>query len=279
MEHATISQLFDRGVVSVTGDDARTFLDNLITNDMALLDTHGAIFAGLLSPQGKILFEFFVVRAGEGYLLDVAVDQAAGLVKRLSMYKLRAKVDVAVAPDYKVLAGGSGLGVPDPRSPALGLRILSASAPEVTGTAEDYHARRIALGIPEGGKDYAFGDTFPHDALFDHLNGVSFNKGCYVGQEIVARMEHRGTARKRIVRITGTAPLPPAGTDVRAGEAAIGTIGSSSAGRGLAMLRVDRVAEFVAKGVPLTADGATIAPEMDDVARLMPRSPDPLAVG
>lgn len=288
MSTAKIALLPDRGVVAVTGEDALKFLDNVITNDMDLLDKQDAIFAGLLSPQGKILFDFIVVRDGSGFLLDVAKDQAAALVKRLSMYKLRAKVVIADrSGDFDVLAEWvEGRDLPeaafaDPRHLEMGWRRLVFRSEAVRGATsmlvsrdrpfDDYSAHRIALGVPEGGKDYGFGEAFPHEALFDQLHGVSFTKGCYVGQEIVARMEHRGTARKRIVRISGVGALPVASTEVLAGEVVIGEMGSSAGSNGLALLRLDRVNEFAAKGVGLTCGGVGVVPNADDVARLSPK--------
>lgn len=276
MTETFVAHLPDRGVVSLQGPDADKLLQSLITNDMAALAANTAIFAGLLTPQGKILADFFVLRSQDGVLIDVARDRAADLVKRLSMYKLRAAVDIRdLSAERQVLAcwGERPYSfdsmpetavVEDPRLAALGLRIVTSATfgssvmQATTGkpvTDAAYHAHRIATGVPEGGRDYAFGDTFPHEALFDQLHGVSFSKGCYVGQEIVARMEHRGTARKRIVTVTGTSPLPPAGTDIMAGDIAIGTLGQSDGRRGLALLRLDRAAEFKAKGVALTAAG------------------------
>jgi folate-binding protein YgfZ len=265
-----IAHLPDRGVVSVTGDDAGKFLQGLTTNDMALLGMAPAIHAGLLTPQGKILFDFFVIKTPDGYLLETLRDKTADLAKRLTMYKLRADVKISDASaDYRVLAvwgddAGSHrastdttISFPDPRLPALGLRILAdahASTGEGnTASADDYLAHRIALGVPEGGKDYAFGDSFPHEALFDQLGGVSFTKGCYVGQEVVSRMEHRRTARKRIVPVLGESRLPASGAEIKAGEVTIGTLGSVAADRGLALLRIDRAAEAMAKGLPLLA--------------------------
>lgn len=295
MTAAKIALLPDRGVVSVTGADAGKFLDGLITNDLGLLSSQGAIFAGLLSPQGKVLFDFFVMKDGDGYLLDTARDMAGDLVKRLTMYKLRASVtleDRSANTAILALWGPSPASFirevyPDPRCHGLGVRAHSLSqwasddALATNGqdaTADDYHAHRISLGIPEGGRDYVFGDTFPHEALFDQLHGVSFTKGCYVGQEIVARMEHRGTARRRIVRVRGEAPLPPVGTQIEAAGVTLGVMGTSAEGTGLAMLRLDRVAEFQAKGVALTAGGATIVPDPADVARLTRKAPDPIAL-
>jgi hypothetical protein len=271
---AFVAFLPDRGVVSVTGPDAEKLLQGLITNDMGLLTVQPAIHAALLTPQGKILFEFFVAKTANGYLLDVVRDKAADLTKRLNMYKLRASVDIRdMSSVHAVIALWNGTNVTpdsfftDPRLPALGLRaIVPASAATDTiaasgfaeVTAGVYHAHRIALGVPEGGKDYAFGDTFPHEALLDRLHAVSFTKGCYVGQEIVARMEHRNTARKRIVPVVSDRDLPRPGTGILAGDIAIGTLGSTAGHRGLALLRLDRAAEFIEKGVAIRADSSEI---------------------
>lgn len=280
MSQAKVSELPDRGVVSVTGPDAAKLLQGLITNDMSALATRPALFAGLLSPQGKILFDFIVAPHAGGFLLDCAKRVATDLAKRLTLYKLRAAVEIKDASAaYAVLAlwGDSttssgetagSVSFPDPRIADLGTRILAerrfvddiSSATNGEAVDEDaYHAHRIAIGVPEGGQDFAFGDAFPHEACMDQLNGVSFTKGCYVGQEIVARMEHRGTARKRVVPVQGDRTLPAAGTDVKAGDVSIGTLGTSSGERGLAMMRLDRAAEFKEKGVPLTAGDVMVA--------------------
>jgi tRNA-modifying protein YgfZ len=279
MTSARIARLADRGVVRVTGADAERLLQGIVSNDMGLLASQPAIHAALLTPQGKILFDFFVVRAGDGFLLEVARDKAVDLAKRLTLYKLRAKVDIQDASaEYQVLAlwGQSPLDrtepagavlFTDPRLPALGLRILAptslsrydlAIAELRDALPDDYHAHRIALGVPEGGKDYVLGDTFPHEADLDQLGGVSFGKGCFVGQEVVSRMQNRGNVRKRVVPIEGDGPLPSGG-EVRAGAAAIGTVGSVAASSGLALLRLDRAAEAEAKGQALTAGGIRIA--------------------
>jgi folate-binding protein YgfZ len=263
-----IAPLPDRGVVAVDGPDALTLLQGLITNDVRRLDAAPAMFAGLLSPQGKILFDFFVVRTPEGVLLDVVRDCAGDLVKRLSMYRLRAAVTIKdVSADHEVVAifGGSrttnlNLVYADPRRPELGARAIVATTERAdsTATAADYHDFRIGIGVPEGGRDYSFGEAFPHEALFDQLNGVSFTKGCYVGQEIVSRMEHRGTARRRIVPVSGTAGKLVEGQPVLGGEVEIGRIGSVAGGRALAMIRLDRAEEFAEKGVPLKAGDRTL---------------------
>lgn len=260
--------LDDRGVVAVDGPDAAKLLQGLVTNDVGLLETQPAIHAGLLSPQAKILFEFFVVKAPDGLLLDVAREKAAELVKRLTLYKLRAAVTLRDLSDRsRVFADfgaephlDHGIIYRDPRLAELGWRaILPADgANTIVADAGHYHAHRIALGVPEGGRDYAFGDAFPHEALFDQLNGVSFTKGCYVGQEVVSRMEHRGIARKRIVPVVASGGTLKSGDAVRAGEVEIGTVGSVCGARGLALLRLDRAEEFAAKGVPLVAGDATL---------------------
>ncbi len=237
---AGIAMLPDRGLVRVAGEDAEKLLQGVITNDMALLAGQPAIHAALLSPQGKILFEFFVGREGLGFLLETAASQAAALVKRLSLYRLRAKATIADVsslfatavswgPLHAALPDERAISFADPRLAELGTRILlpvpiKAKANGGASAGPDaYHAHRIALGVPEGGKDYAFGDAFPHEADLDQLHGVSFSKGCFIGQEVVSRMQNRGTSRKRVVPVTGEAPLTP-GAEITAGAAAIGTI-------------------------------------------------------
>ena len=283
--HSTV--LEDRGVVSVSGADAEKFLGGLITNDMSLLDADRrdgapALYAALLSPQGKILFDFLVVRTAEGFLLDTAREKAGDLAKRLSMYKLRAAVEIRdVSADYAVAAvwGDAPVSIDaiagahvlaDPRFAPLGLRVLvrvngaGDVLPSIGGTSvppESYHTWRIGLGVPEGGKDFAFGDTFPHEALLDQLHGVSFTKGCFVGQEVVSRMQHRATVRKRVVPVIADIPLPAGALPVLAGEAEIGRLGSVAGARGLALLRLDRVAEAQRDGVALTTGGVAVAVE------------------
>ena len=292
MTRGFIARLDDRGVVSVSGPDAAKLLQGVITNDLETITIDRALFAGLLSPQGKVLFDFIITRkysAVEGqpdtaedvYYLDVALDQAPALAKRLAMYKLRANAEIEDESETaQVLAmWGDGpsfncvLGTPDPRLKDLGLRgigskrfvkddISCSTGAEVS--ADAYHAHRIALGVPEGGKDYAWAGAFPHEALFDQLNGVSFTKGCYVGQEIVSRMEHRGTARARIVKVGMPGGVPPAGTPVMGGEVAIGSAGSSQGEKGLALVRLDRLADFNDRGIAIKISGAPATLSLQD---------------
>jgi folate-binding protein YgfZ len=277
MTHAKTALLADRGVVRVAGADAEKLLQGIITSDMELLAKQPALHAALLTPQGKILFEFFVARDGDGFVLETAKDQAAGLARRLAMYKLRAKVDIHdVSAGYSVMAvwgqaaphspgeTKGGVFFSDPRLPELGLRVLAEGGFDgANGDAETYHAHRISLGVPEGGKDYVLGDTFPHEANMDLLNGVSFSKGCFVGQEVVSRMQHRGTARKRVVIVEGDEALQT-GDAIMAGQATIGAIGSVAGHRGLALVRLDRVEEMQRKGEQITAAGATLTIRLPD---------------
>jgi folate-binding protein YgfZ len=273
MADTRIALLPDRGVVSVGGEDAGKLLQGVVSNDMGLLETQPALHAGLLTPQGKILFDFFVVQFPDGFLLETARDKAGALVDRLMLYKLRAKADIRdVSSDYSVAATWGGPYEPrghgtapllfaDPRLAGLGARELVtidsdwalANEKADSATRDEYHAHRIGLGVPEGGKDYPFGDTFPHEALFDQLNGVSFTKGCYVGQEVVSRIQNRATARKRVVPVVGAGALPEPGAAISAGGVEIGKLGSVARNRGLALLRLDRAAEFTGRGQALRA--------------------------
>jgi len=270
--HCHAAPLAGRSVVRVAGADAAKLLQGLITNDIDKARDGTAIHAGLLTPQGKILFDFFVVPVADGFLLDVAARQAAELAKRLGFYKLRAQVEIKEEPTFAVVAAWGrrpavtpgAILYADPRLAGLGFRMLVPAPASLAalGCAQsseaDYHALRIGLGVPEGGQDYAFGDAFPHEALFDQLNGVDFRKGCFVGQEVVSRMEHRGTARTRVVPVEGTSPLPPAGTGIEAGAITLGTLGSVSGTRGLALMRLDRAEEALAAGTQLRAGDVTL---------------------
>jgi folate-binding protein YgfZ len=287
MSQCNAALLSDRSVVRVSGPAAHGFLQGLITNDIDKAKPGGAIHAGLLTPQGKILFDFFVVPAADGFLLEIAKAKAGELAQRLGFYKLRAQVEIAEDPSFAVAAAwgapprlpDGAIAYADPRLSALGLRILLQAEADArnlgcTIAAEDeYHAHRIALGVPEGGRDYAFGDAFPHEAMFDRLAGVDFDKGCFIGQEVVSRMEHRGIARKRIVGVEGEGPLPPSGTEITAGGAPVGTLGSVSEHSGLALLRLDRAEEAKAAGLPLRAGEATVDLRIPAWARLAAKVP------
>ena len=271
----------DRGVVKVAGADARTFLNGLLTTDVTKLTPEQARFGALLTPQGKIVVDCIVAEApagdGGGFFLDCPRALAPHLVEKLNFYKLRAKViceDLSEILGVMAIWDGGGdteygLIYADPRLPALGQRVmlpphLAKKAAADLGAelieAQAYEAHRIALGVPRGGLDFIYGDAFPHETDMDQLAGVDFDKGCYVGQEVVSRMEHRGTARNRIVPVTAGNFAPDAGVPVMAGDRQVGTTGSHAGNRGLAMLRLDRVADARAAGIPLTAGGVVIEP-------------------
>ena len=264
-----IALLPDRAVLSVTGVDARTFLQSLATCDVETLTPGKAAFGALLTPQGKILFDFFLVCVDETtFLLDTAAAQAPALAKRLAMYRLRAKVAIAPKDDRVVAAWGDvavtppGVRFTDPRAADMGERIVIedtvAEPATQAGDATVYAAHRIACGVPAGGIDFAWGEAFPHEVNMDLLHGVSFTKGCYVGQEVVSRMEHRATVRRRVLRATYAGAPPTTGSEIRAGEVLIGTVGSAVDGGALVAVRTDRLADVLAAGTIPTADGIAL---------------------
>jgi tRNA-modifying protein YgfZ len=270
MANGRIAELSRRGVVSVGGPDSVKFLNDLITSDVPAKGK--AAYGGLLTPQGKVLFDFLIFRDGERFLFDLPKAAVADFIKRLTFYRLRAKVEIAdLTNERSAVAAWGAAEAPrldgpvavDPRLATLGFRavVLSGAnmAPDFAeASVADYDAHRIQLGVPEGGTDFAFGDSFPHDADMDQLNGVDFTKGCYVGQEVVSRMEHRGTARRRFILAKGAGALPPMGTPIMAGEKALGTLGSSVNGEGLALVRLDRAKEAIESGAPISAGAATV---------------------
>jgi len=269
----------DRGVVKVVGDDARRFLNGLVTNDVAAIAPGKPRFAALLTPQGKIIVDFIIAEApaedGGGFFLDCPRALAGTLVEKLNFYKLRAKViceDLSEVLGVMAVWDGSaeseyGLSYADPRLPTLGSRIMlpphlaAEAAVDLNATmvsADTYEAHRIRLGVPRGGLDFIYGDTFPHEADMDQLGGVDFEKGCYVGQEVVSRVEHRASARSRVVPITYEEFAPSSGLPIMAGGKQVGTLGSTARGHGLALMRLDRVADALTAGIPLEAGGIAI---------------------
>jgi folate-binding protein YgfZ len=242
----------DRGVVKVSGEDARNFLNGLVTTDVTRFEP------------------------GTGrFLIDCPRALAPGLASKLGFYKLRAKVAVENLSDgLGVIAAWDGefatqpdLAFADPREPRLGWRIpapeeLAQKVADLIGAdlvdCADYEAHRIASGVPRGGLDFMYGDAFPHETNMDRLHGVDFAKGCYVGQEVVSRTQHRGTARTRTVRVSLDGPRPEPGTAILAGDKPVGTMGSAANNQGLALIRIDRVADALGAGLALTAGGLAI---------------------
>lgn len=296
MPSAKIAHLTDRALIRIAGDDAHHFLQNLVTADVEETDANGVSSAALLTPQGKILFDFLLYATGDGYVADVPAPAAADLLKRLTFYRLRAKVDLELLGtetgvfavwDGPLEIDGALVAVTDPRTPLLGRRIIApvaAMAGQAGATEadlDDYERHRIATGVPEGLKDYSYSDIFPHDADLDQLGGVSFTKGCYVGQEVVSRVQHRGTARKRFVLVDGGRALPEKGTPVTAHGKTIGELGSSIASEtgesvGLALLRLDKVAQAKDNGSPLNCGDVEIEVRIPDWATFsLPEQNDP----
>ena len=300
-----VAHLDDRAVIRIAGPDAATLLQNVVTLDIAGVDAKGSGYGALLTPQGKILWDFVLHRLADGYAADVRAGEAEAFAKRLTLYKLRAKVEIAVAPelgvyaawdlgssptewrrgtmrsmvegaDSSVLADTSSStafrGSPpsshatgeepplDPRLAALGRRWIAPVGSVATdAAAADWHRHRIAQVVPEGGVDFVFGDAFPFDAAMDSLHGVAFDKGCFVGQEVVSRMRHRGTARRRIVAIGAEAALPEAGTDIMAGGRALGRLGSSAGGHAIGLVRLDRLRAALDEGLPVRVGPVKVA--------------------
>lgn len=293
--------LEDRGIVRVAGEDARAFLQGVITCNMDNVSPGAAGFGALLTPQGKIIVDFLVIEVGQveepwlalthpGFLLDCPRHLTETLVKRLSMYKLRARVTVealsgteldepgklAVVAQFgaKFVRQSPSVEYADPRSAGLGRRAVMRRnhadvVTDVRERKEDregilsadvsvYEAHRIALGIPKGGEDFAYGETFPHEANMDLLQGLDFRKGCYVGQEVVSRVEHRGLARKRICRIEHAGQNAPQGARIFAGEREIGEVGSGILGMSLAMVRLDRWQEAQSAGVEVRVEDGPV---------------------
>ncbi|MDD7911217.1 folate-binding protein [Pseudovibrio exalbescens] len=273
-----VTSLNTRGVLRIGGEDALHFLNNLVTCDIEKVSAERATFGALLTPQGKILWDFFIHAAPEhSFYLEAPKDELSALQKRLTFYKLRAKVTIDDVSDTVLVAvswdGPLPEGfVPDPRLNSLGGRAVLPVATTLPlektelSTPQAWHQHRLSLGVPESMADFALGDTFPHDADMDSLNGVAFEKGCYVGQEVVSRMKHRGTARKRIVVVQGTSGLPESGTEVTASGKVLGVMGSSEGDHGLALLRLDRVKQAIDAGEPILAGDVALEVTIPDWA-------------
>ncbi len=280
--------LSDRGVIKLSGEDAKAFLNGLITTDTSRLEPGTGRFGALLTPQGKIVADFLITEVpvghGGGILIDCPRVLAQPLATKLGFYKLRAKVTVENLSDsFAVLAAWGGepavkpdLCFADPRAEELGWRILippelaTKAATLLNATMTDeaaYEAHRIACGVPRGGVDFSYGDAFPHETNMDHLHGIDFDKGCYVGQEVVSRMQHRGTARTRTLRVAFDGAAPVASAPILAGEKHVGTMGSSAHNTGLATVRIDKVSDALDADTPLIAGATTIRLADPDAVR------------
>jgi folate-binding protein YgfZ len=236
-----------RGVVEVGGEDRVSFLQGLVSNDVTEAAPGRAVWAALLTPQGKWLADFFILCEGERLLLDCERPQAAMLAQRLGRYRLRAKVQVRDASaEFSVHAAWDGapettgaIAAPDPRLPEAGWRVLAPAPLPVNATPDDWDRHRLALGLPDGSRDLEAEKSTLLEAGFDELNGVSWSKGCYMGQELTARTKYRGLVKRRLVPVEVDGELPEPGTAVTNGGSGVGTMRSGRDRRGLALLRLD----------------------------------------
>ncbi|MGO7636867.1 folate-binding protein YgfZ [Rhizobium leguminosarum] len=256
--------LKDRSLLFVSGAEAQSFLQNLITTDIAALGADETRPGALLTPQGKILFDFMIWRDGEGYMIETDAGQRDGLLKRLTMYKLRAAVTLAPSTEEGVTVSWGedaegARGARDSRFAKAGVTLTHRAGRHGDGAEALYDALRIRHGIVTSGSDFALQDAFPHDVLMDFNGGLSFRKGCYVGQEVVSRMQHRGTARRRVVTVSAATDLPGTGTEITAAGKPVGTLGSVDGGNGLAIVRIDRAGAAMAAGTPLLAGDTPVS--------------------
>jgi tRNA-modifying protein YgfZ len=278
-EHMKASLLPDRSIVKFAGDDARVFLNSLFTANISTLTADESRYSALLTAQGKLIIDTFISQApaekGEGFYFDIPKSQLQTFLAKMKGYNLRKKYVVEdLSEKLAIMAVWDGTAATakypchaDPRLDALGQRIMLPPDEAVAVAAEigaelvppdACEAHRIALGVPRGDLDFVYGDAFPHEADMDQLHGIDFKKGCFVGQEVVQRMERRNTARTRVVSVTFDGAAPSAGAEVVAGEKSVGTIGSTVDGRGLALLRLDRAEDALAAGHPLKAGDVTL---------------------
>ncbi|GAM98689.1 folate-dependent protein [alpha proteobacterium U9-1i] len=250
----------DRTLIRVGGPDARPFLDNLLTQDLGRLDREPVVYAALLSPQGKVSADMFVWRLGDALLLDADEKNGEALLKRLTMYKLRAAVTLDdVSSAHAVLVSDAAFegASPDPRLASLGWRAIAPRSDGADGFAW-CGARLLAEGAPDLARDAERDEVFAGEALLEELNGVDFKKGCFVGQENVSRMKRRATTRTKFCPVTFDGPALPFSADIKNGSARIGSIRSGEAGRAIALLRLDRALEAEAAGERLEACGVEI---------------------
>lgn len=282
--------LDDRGILEIAGADRQAFLQGLVSNDVRKVGPSRAIYAALLTPQGKYLHDFFLVEHGEAILLDGERARLPDLLRRLSMFKLRAKVtltdvsdrfSVAVAfgdgasaklglsGDLGAALFASGVVYADPRLVELGVRLMLSPADgsralETAGLAHaeraDYDRLRLSLGVPDGSRDLAIEKAILLEAGFDELHGVDWDKGCYMGQELTARTKYRGLIKKRLMPVKVEGPLPEPGTLVKLGDHEVGEMRSGRDGRALALLRLEALDEAAKTGTPLLAGGARLTP-------------------
>ena len=254
-----IAALPARAVIAITGEDRVDFLQGLVSNDVAAAAAGRAVWAALLTPQGKWLADFFILSDGERLLLDCERMQLPMLQQRLSRYRLRSRVvlsdaglNVYVAWDGEPEC--AGIVAPDPRLPEAGWRVLTAEPIVASASEDDWDQHRLGLGLPDGTRDLEAEKTVLLEAGFDELNGVSWTKGCYMGQELTARTKYRGLVKRRLVPVRIDGEKPPPGTPLRHDGREVGTMRSARGQQGLAVVRLDSL------DAVLSADGATVTP-------------------
>jgi hypothetical protein len=299
MAQATAVILEHRGVLKVAGADRSSFLQGIVSNDVERVTPETAVWAAFLTPQGKFLHEFFLAAEDETFLVDCEAERAADLLRRLKLYKLRAQITLAPAEDLAIAAlfgeaalqklglpaepgraapFGGGLAFVDPRLPELGARALLpkdtagktlSEAGFASGRLADYDALRIAAGVPDGSRDLEVEKSTLLESGFDELGGVDWDKGCYMGQELTARMRYRGLVKKRLIPVEIAGPAPQPGTPItRDGKeagvlrSAIGRNGGGSLG--LALLRLEALEDG---GAPLMAGNAEATPRKPEGAK------------
>jgi len=253
------ARLDSRTLIRVSGPDARPFLHNLLTQDVETLAEGGLRFGALLSPPGRLLFDLFLWGVPEAVLLDVAADRRDALMQRLTMYRLRAQVTVE-ADERPVFASWPEVAdgfTADPRAPGLGGRRIGGDITPDAAEA-DWQAHRLALGVPDPAADCPFDKTYPIEASFDLLNGIDFQKGCFIGQETTSRMKRRGAIKNRMLPVSFDGPSPAFGAEVLNGELRAGEVLSGIDGAAMALLRLDRT-----DGV-LTVDGRPVTVRRPD---------------
>jgi folate-binding protein YgfZ len=259
-----LAALPERGVIEVGGEDRVAFLQGLVSNDVALAAHGRAVWAALLTPQGKWLADFFIIADGERLLLDCEHAQVGFLVQRLTRFRLRSKVTIAAVEPLSVYAAWEdrpdidAIVAADPRLPNAGWRLLAATSLPTTALAADWDRHRLSLGLPDGSHDLEAEKTVLLEAGFDELNGVSWTKGCYMGQELTARTKYRGLLKRRLVPVSINGALPPAGTPVLRHGAEVGTMRSGREQNGLAVLRLDALRDLLVCG------GSTLTPHIPE---------------
>ncbi len=289
---ANYCSLPERGVLRLSGEDVRVFLQALVTRDLDHLSDGQAVYGALLTPQGKYLFDFFLALQGEDILLDCEAARLEALAKRLGMYRLRADVTITAEESWEVtavfagdiglgdapgaaIAFGDGIAFSDPRLGAIGARVMApvGQADEIltasgctAGAAADYDYLRLGLGLPDSGRDLVVDKSLMLESNLDALHGVDFDKGCFVGQELTARTKYRGLVRKRLLPVTIQGPLPLPDAPLMAGDREVASMRSGQGDRGLALVRLDRLAEAGGLGLSLTAEGATVTPALPEWA-------------